>query len=54
MRFAILFAAIIVASAIEAQGKCEALSPEPGKFIGTVLFIALMWDVVEILCKIHR
>ena len=53
MRFAILFAAIIVASAIEAQGKCEDFSPETGKFIGMVLFVALMWDVVEMLCKIH-
>ena len=53
MRFAILFAAIIVASAIEAQGKCEVFSPETGKFIGMVLFVALMWDVVEILCKIR-
>ena len=53
MRFAILFAAIIVAGAIEAQGKCEAIMPEIGKIIGMVLFIALMWDVVEILCKIR-
>ena len=53
MRFAILFAAIIVASAIEAQGKCEAFSPEAGKHITMILTVALMWDVVEMLCKIR-
>lgn len=53
MRFAILFSAVIIASAIEAQGKYEAFSPSAGKIVGTVMFVALIWDVLETLCKIH-